>query len=112
MAMTYVDALNVAIDALDGEVAEKLTALKAQLAKKRASSGDSKRKAESDARAERVYAALAEMNEPVTCSELIKLTSDAEVAEYSVSRVSALLRKLGDRIVKEMRGKKAYFSVA
>lgn len=112
MAMTYVDALTVAIDALDGEVAEKLSALREQMAKKRASSGDSKRKAESDARAERVYAALAEMDEPVTCSELIKLTSDAEVAEYSVSRVSALLRKLGDRVVKEMRGKKAYFSVA
>lgn len=32
--MTYVDALNVALTMVDGEVAEKLTALKAQIEKK------------------------------------------------------------------------------
>lgn len=111
MAMTYVDALNVAIDALDGEVAEKLTALREQYTKKRASV-NSKAKAEADARAERVYNALAEMDKPVTVSELIALTSDEEVANYTNQRVSALLRKLGDKVVKTVDKKVSRFSVA
>lgn len=111
MAMTYVDALNVAIDALDGEVAEKLTALREQYTKKR-TSVNSKAKAEADARAERVYNALAEMDKPVTVSELIALTSDEEVANYTNQRVSALLRKLGDKVVKTVDKKVSRFSVA
>ena len=46
MAMTYVEALTVAIDAFDGEVAEKLTALRTQVAKRKGSSGPSKAKVE------------------------------------------------------------------
>ncbi len=111
MAMTYVDALNVAIETLDGEVAEKLTALREQYTKKR-TSVNSKAKAEADARAERVYNALAEMDKPVTVSELIALTSDEEVANYTNQRVSALLRKLGDKVVKTVDKKVSRFSVA
>ena len=111
MAMTYVDALNVAIDALDGEVAEKLTALREQYAKKR-TSVNSKAKAEADARAEKVYNALAEMDKPVTVTELIALTSDEDVAGYTNQRVSALMRKLGNRVVKEVVKGKSYFTVA
>ncbi len=75
-------------------------------------STSNKAKAESDARAEKVYTALAEMEEPVTITELQSLASDAEVREYTNQRISALLRKLGDRVQKEIRGKKSYFSVA
>ena len=110
--MTYVEALNVAIDAIGGEVGEKLSALKAQLSKKHSNSANSKAKRIADENAEKLYAALAEMDEPVTISELQKVTSSEEVAQWSNQRVSALMRKLGDRVVKEMRGKKAYFSVA
>ncbi len=82
------------------------------LDKKSASSGNSKAKAESDARAEKLFAALSEMEEPVTFAELKTLTSDEEVKDWTPQRLSALVRKLGDRVTKEMRGKTAYFSVA
>lgn len=75
-------------------------------------SDNSKAKAESDARAEKVFNALAEMDRPVTISELLSLTSDAEVARYTNQRVSALMRKLGERVVKTMNKGKAYFTVA
>lgn len=81
------------------------------LSKKR-SSVNSKAKAETKARAEKVYNALAEMTEPVTVTNLIKLTSDEEVAEYSVSRVTALLAALGDRVVNEKVKGKSYYSIA
>ena len=80
------------------------------LSKKR--SGNSKAKAEAEARAEKVYNALAEMENPVTISELQALTSDEEVAGYSNQRVSALIRKLGERVNKEVVKGKSYFSVA
>ena len=80
------------------------------LSKKR--SDNSKAKAEADARAEKVFFALSEMDKPVTITELLKLTSDEEVAGYSNQRVSALIRKLGDRVVKTMDKKTAYFSIA
>jgi len=78
----------------------------------RKSSVNSKAKAETDARAEKVFNALSEMTEPVTLTELAKLTSDEEVAGYSNQRMSALVRKLGDRVHKEMVKGKAYFSIA
>lgn len=112
MAITYVDALNVAIDSVsETEVKDKLTALLAQMSKKH-TSVNSKAKAEADARAERVYNALAEMTEPVTITELIKLTSDEEVAGYTNQRVSAMMTKLGDRVTKEKVKGKQYFSIA
>ena len=80
------------------------------LSKKR--SDNTKAKAEADARAEKVFHALSEMDKPVTITELLKLTSDEEVASYSNQRVSALIRKLGDRVVKTMDKKTAYFSIA
>lgn len=83
-----------------------------ELLSKKRSSTNSKAKAETEERAEKVYDALAQMEEAVTITELLALTSDEEVAGYTNQRVSALLRKLGDRVTKEMRGKKAYFSVA
>ena len=83
-----------------------------ELLSKKRSSTNSKAKAETEERAEKVYNALAQMEEAVTITELLALTSDEEVAGYTNQRVSALLRKLGDRVTKEMRGKKAYFSVA
>lgn len=77
------------------------------------SSSNSKAKAESEARAERVYNALAEMEKPVTITELMSLTSDAEVAGYTNQRISALIRKLGtDRVHKEVVKGKTYFTIA
>ena len=83
-----------------------------ELLSRKRSSVNSKAKAEADARAEKVYNALAEMDKPVTVTELIALTSDEDVSGYTNQRVSALLRKLGERVTKEMVKGKAYFSVA
>ena len=83
-----------------------------ELLSRKRSSVNSKAKAEADARAEKVFAALGEMDKPVTITELLALTSDEEVAGWTNQRVSALIRKLGDRVTKEMVKGKAYFSVA
>ncbi len=110
--MTNVEALTVAINLVnDEEVKAKLEKMRTQYQKK-VSSVNSKKKAETDARAERVYNALVEIGEPVTCSDLINTTSDEEVSIYSVARVTALLKKLGDRVKHEMKGKKSLYSVA
>jgi len=82
-----------------------------RLSRKR-SSVNTKAKAETDARAEKVYNALAEMTKPVTLTELVRLTSDEEVAGYSNQRISALMRRLGDRVSKETVKGKSYFSIA
>lgn len=81
------------------------------LSKKRASV-NSKKKAETEARAERLYNALAEMDKPVTFKELKELCSDEEVKSYSPQRMSALVRFLGDKVTKEYIKKDAYFTVA
>lgn len=59
---------------------------------------------------EKVYEALVRIAKPVTVSEL---QADAEMAEYSNQKLSALLKKLVDtnRVVKTQDKKKSYFSV-
>lgn len=79
--------------------------------KKRNSRTNSKKKAETEARANRLYNALAEMDKAVTFKELRELTSDEEVKSYSPQRMSALVRYLGDKVKKEYVQKDAYFSV-
>lgn len=83
-----------------------------ELLSKKRSSGNSKAKAEAEARAEKVYEALAKMENPVTVTEFIALTDDEEIASWTNQRVSALLRKLGERVTKEVVKGKSYFSVA
>ena len=78
----------------------------------RKKSDNSKKKAETAERAEKVYSALAEMEQPVTVGELIKLTSNEEVASYNSQRVTALLRSLGDRVTKETVKGKTYYTIA
>ena len=81
------------------------------LSKKR-SNANSKKRLETQARAERLYNALVEMDKPVTFKELRALTSDEEVANYSPQRMSALVRFLGEKVNKEYINKEAYFSIA
>lgn len=99
------------VNASDAEIVAFCEKEIALLSKKR-SSTNSKAKAEADARAEKVYNALLEMNKPVTISELIALTTNEEVKGYTNQRISALMRKLGDKVIKEVIKGKAYFSVA
>lgn len=106
----FVAIANLAIENGRDDIVEFCNHEVELLSKKR--SDNSKAKAEADARAEKVFLALSEMDKPVTITELLKLTSDEEVASYSNQRVSALIRKLGDRVVKTMDKKTAYFSIA
>ena len=70
-------------------------------------SHDSKSKKETEERAEIAYSALVELGVPSTCTEI-----GAKVG-YSHSRVSALMRKLGDSVVKSYSPKGvALYSVA
>lgn len=99
------------VNASDAEIVAFCEKEIALLSKKR-SSVNSKAKAETEARMDRVYNALLEMDKPVQVSELIKLTSDEEVASWNGQRVVALLKKLGDKVVREEVKGKAYYSVA
>lgn len=99
------------VNASDAEIVAFCEKEIALLSKKR-SSVNSKAKAETEARMDKVYNALLEMDKPVQVSELIKLTSDEEVASWNGQRVVALLKKLGDKVVREEVKGKAYYSVA
>ena len=108
--MTYVTALDVAINAVaDGEVREKLEALKAQIAKKNS--------------AERKPTKAQEANEKIKAEMIAYLTtqdsgkSASEIADafgISNQKASALLTDLvNDKaIVREVIKRKAYFKVA
>jgi hypothetical protein len=110
--MTYAMALDVAINAVgEGEVAEKLSALKAQLAKK--SSAERKPTAtqkENFGFKEAIVNGLGDGKYTIT--DIIK--SVPEVGGLSNQRVSALVRQMvADGIlIREEIKRKAYFRVA
>lgn len=83
-----------------------------ELLENRKGSGNKKKAAESEARAEAVFEALSACDGAVTVTELINSASN-EVGGYTNQRVSALLRKLTEsgRVVKTIEGKKAKFEV-
>lgn len=119
--ITYVDALNFAIDTIqasasfredDEEIVEKLEALKGTL-EKRKSAPSKKRIEEMNGRVEAVYEALLANDEPVTVTELMKGATN-EVATYSNQRVSALLSKLvkDGRAIKTVEKRKAFYAIA
>ena len=109
--LTYSQALEVAINAVDGEVAEKLKALKASIDKKNASKGERKPTATQKANVgikEEILVVLADGAKTVT--EVAKALD----GELSNQKVSALLRQLiADGKVERFEEKrKAYFKVA
>lgn len=111
--ITYATAIDFAINAIDNEeVIEKLTALKAQLAKK--SSGERKPTAtqkENVGFKEAIAMAL-EAEKNYTVTDIMK--SVPEVANLSNQRVSALVRQLvaDGVLVREEIKRKAYFHLA
>jgi hypothetical protein len=98
MAMTYVDALTIAINAVDSETAEKLTALKAQLMKKKSSSKPTKAQLANEAVKEEIREVLGSADEPMTVTEILKAMPN----EYSSQKISALLRQMGEEGTKEV----------
>lgn len=110
MAITYVDALNAVIPMVDGEVAEKLEALKAQMAKKRTSSKPTKTQVENEGIKEKILAVLAECDEAVTVKEILPLMD----GDYTSQKISALLRQLvtSGKVTKAIEKKVSRFSLA
>ena len=112
MAMTYVEALEQAIAMYggEGEVAEKLTALKAQVAKKRSSSKPTKTQVENEAIKEKILEVLLQNENAVTCGEIVKALEN----EYNPQKISALLRQLKEagKVVKTTEKKVSRFALA
>lgn len=109
--MTYVSALDVAINAVsdNAEVAEKLTALRAQIAKKNsADRKPSKTQVANEGIKTEMVEYLADQVEGKTAGEI------AEVFGISNQKASALLTSLvnDNKIVREVIKRKAYFKVA
>lgn len=80
------------------------------LAKKSGKTGKTKTQKENEALVEQVLAELANMDKPMTVSEL--QGASEFFAQFSNQKLSALLKKLKDaeRIDKVVEGKKSYFS--
>ena len=110
--MTYVKALEIAMEAVKDktEVAEKLEALKASIAKK----NSVERKPTATQKANMAYKgailAFMEVGKKYTISELMKEV--VELADLSNQRVSALVRQLKDDglVERTEEKRKAYFS--
>ena len=110
--MTYVKALEIAIKAVEDnkEVAEKLEALKASVAKK----NSAERKPTATQKANEGYKeailAYMETDKKYTITELMK--GVVELADLSNQRVSALVRQLKEDglVLREEEKRKAYFS--
>lgn len=109
MAITYVDALTVAIETVaDAEVAEKLTALKAQIAKKKGSSKPTKTQVENENIKAEILDVLSD--EGMTVKEILGLLE----GDYSSQKISALLRQLvaAEKVVKTVEKKVSRFALA
>ncbi len=108
--MTYVEALEIAIGSVDAEVAEKLTALKGQIAKKKGSSKPTKTQVENEGIKEQILAVLADCDEAVTVKEILGLID----GDYTSQKISALLRQLvtAEKVVKSTEKKVSRFALA
>lgn len=82
-----------------------------ELLNKKSSKGNSKKSAEVEANAELVFEALKAVDKAVTVTELIA-SADNGVENFTNQRVSAMLKKLGDRVVKTVDKKVSRFAVA
>ena len=110
--MTYVKALEIAIKAVEDnkEVAEKLEALKASVAKK----NSAERKPTATQKANEGYKEailnFMEVGKKYTITDLMKEV--VELADLSNQRVSALVRQLKDNglVERTEEKRKAYFS--
>ena len=110
MAITYVDALNAVIPMVDGEVAEKLTALREQVAKKRSSSKPTKTQLANEPIKAEILEVLANAEERMSCKDI----NAALEGSYTPQKVSALMVQLvkAGKVSKETEGKVSYFTLA
>jgi DNA-binding transcriptional regulator GbsR (MarR family) len=110
--MTYVKALEIAIKAVEDnkEVAEKLEALKASVAKKNSAERKPTATQKANEGYKEVILAYMETGKKYTITELMK--GVVELADLSNQRVSALVRQLKEDglVLREEEKRKAYFS--
>lgn len=108
--MTYAVAIDKAINGeVNAEVAERLTDLKAMLAKR--ASAKSKAKAEvQDTEKATVVSALATLGKSVQVGEIVRVINDAK---FNSQKVTALLVKLvaDGKVAREVDKKKAFYSL-
>lgn len=107
--MTYAMALDNAIALVDAETAEKLTALKGQISKKRTSTKPTKKQVANAAEKERIVELLSEAEEGMSCKAI------REILGYdSPQYTSALLTGLekDGRVKSEVSGKVKLFTIA
>lgn len=110
--LTYAQALEVAINAVDGEVAEKLKALKASIEKKNASKGDrkpTKNQEENEVIKTAILEVLADGKQK-TVTDIIKNLD----GDYTNQKISALMRQLiaESKVEKITEKRKSYFKIA
>ena len=112
--MTYVAALSYVLTNcpdLPEEVAEKLTTLKTQTEKRNsADRKPTKNQIANQGLAERVKAVLAIADHPMTISEI--MAEDDTLAVLSNQKVSAIVRSMGEAVVKTTEKRVSKFSLA
>lgn len=111
--MTYANALEIAIATVENaEVKEKLTSLKAQIAKKNTSEKKPTATQKENATLKVAIVNGLEKGKAYTISEIIKAVP--EVGELSNQRVSAIVRQMVESgtLVREEVKRKAYFTLA
>lgn len=103
----------VMTEPIDAEAtAERLEALKAQLAKRGSSKAPTKTQKENEVIMTKILDALADVGEPTTVTDL--LAHGIEGFELTNQKASALLRKLieAGKVTKAKEGKKMLYSLA
>ncbi len=121
--MTYVEALSNALSLLDAQVGngfddfdlqatiEKLTALKTQTEKRNsADRKPTKNQIANQGLAERVKAVLMTADHPLTITEI--MAEDDTLAVLSNQKVSAIVRSMGDAVIKTTEKRVSKFSLA
>lgn len=108
--MTRIEALNVAIGAVDGEVAEVLTKMRDSIAKEKGSRKPTKTQMENETIKAHILDFLATV-ERATVKEVILLAEGCD--GLSSQKVTALLSQMvGKEVVRTVEKKVAYFSLA
>lgn len=111
--MTYAEAIDVAITAIDQsnpEAVERLKALKVQLSKRGSKSGKTKTQKENDVLMEYIMAVLEEANSFITLAEF---KVDEHLAELSTQKMGALLSHLvkDGKVQKKVHKKKTMYAI-
>ena len=110
--MTYAQALEIAINTITDEVVkERLVALKGSLVKKAENKKPTATQKANETLKAQVIEYLGTLDKGVTVSEIIKAEPFKEM-ELSNQKMTAILRLLGDEVVKTTDGKKTLFSLA